>query len=144
MPTFKQVLEGLMKRNNLKQTDLARELNISRQAVNKWFTKGYKPEIEHLPRLAQLFNVTTDELLNAINDEFVNQTDTDKPNETGHISVEDALKMQKQIAELQQQVIQFQAKELERKSQQLEEKEVEIARQRNLDSAKDTTPANTL
>ncbi|MCK8492931.1 helix-turn-helix domain-containing protein [Spirosoma sp. RP8] len=122
MPAFKEILLNLMKRNGLKQTDLAQELSISRQAVNKWFTKGYKPELEHIPKLLELFKITSDDFFRMLNDEDVNQTYTSQPSTQQYVSFEEALQMQKKISELQEQVIKYQAKELEEKNRQIDNK----------------------
>ena len=54
----------LRKRNGLSQEDLADKLDVSRQSVYKWEQGVSYPEIEKIKKLAQIFNVTFDELLN--------------------------------------------------------------------------------
>ena len=48
---------------NLSQTDLADALGVSRQSVSKWETDASIPELDKLLRLAELFGVTLDELV---------------------------------------------------------------------------------
>ena len=53
----------LRRQKGLKQEDLANELDVSPQAVSKWENDQTCPDISLLPRLAQLLNVSVDELL---------------------------------------------------------------------------------
>ena len=53
----------LRKMQNLSQGQLARAMDVSRQAVSKWENDLSCPDITLLPQLARLFGVTTDELL---------------------------------------------------------------------------------
>lgn len=54
----------LRKKNGISQEDLANKLEISRQSVYKWEQGVSYPEIDKLKKLAQIFNVTFDDLLN--------------------------------------------------------------------------------
>ena len=56
-------LRALRKAKKLTQEQLAEYLNVSSQAVSKWETGLSSPDIDMLPRLAVVFNVTVDELL---------------------------------------------------------------------------------
>ena len=47
----------------LKQDELAEMLNVSPQAISKWENNQTCPDISLLPRLAEIFGVTVDELL---------------------------------------------------------------------------------
>lgn len=53
-------------RANMKMTqeDFAKQLNVSRQAVSKWENGQSYPDISMLPKIAALFDVSVDELLN--------------------------------------------------------------------------------
>jgi len=53
----------LRKLNGLTQEDLANLLGISNQAVSKWETGQSCPDIQLLPKLAHIFNVSIDKLL---------------------------------------------------------------------------------
>ena len=61
--TFGQRFLKLRKKGNLKQEDIAAKLNISAQAVSKWENDLSAPDISALPILADLFNISIDELL---------------------------------------------------------------------------------
>lgn len=50
------------KEQNLTQDTLAKLLGISNQAVSKWETEQSYPDIELLPRIADIFHITLDEL----------------------------------------------------------------------------------
>ena len=61
--TFGEKLSSLRKQANLTQGDLADKLNVSRQAVTKWEGDVSLPDLENVKKLASIFNVTIDELL---------------------------------------------------------------------------------
>ncbi len=48
--------------NAMTQEELARNLNVSSQAVSKWEQKINSPDITILPELAGMFNISIDEL----------------------------------------------------------------------------------
>ena len=48
---------------NLSQGDLADALDVSRQSVSKWENNSAVPELEKLIRMAQIFDITIDELV---------------------------------------------------------------------------------
>ena len=47
---------------NITQDALAKQLGISNQAVSKWETEQSYPDVELLPKIADIFNITLDEL----------------------------------------------------------------------------------
>ena len=47
---------------NITQDALARQPGISNQAVSKWETDQCYPDLELLPRIADIFGITLDEL----------------------------------------------------------------------------------
>ena len=60
---FGEKLKALREEEGISQSELAEQLNVSRQAVYKWESnKGY-PDIENLIRISDIFNVTIDELI---------------------------------------------------------------------------------
>lgn len=61
--TLGQKIGSLRREKNLTQEELAEKLGVSPQAVSKWENDVSCPDIMLLPKLAQLFNVTTDNLL---------------------------------------------------------------------------------
>lgn len=48
---------------NLSQGDLADALEVSRQSVSKWENNSAVPELEKLIKMAQVFDITLDELV---------------------------------------------------------------------------------
>lgn len=56
-------ISELRKKQNMTQMGLADKLGISFQAVSSWERGNTMPDIAKLPELAQIFNVTTDDLL---------------------------------------------------------------------------------
>lgn len=57
-----KAIQSLRKKRGLSQEEVARRLYVSMQAVSKWETERANPDLCHLPRLAQLFGVSIDEL----------------------------------------------------------------------------------
>ena len=52
------------KTNNLTQQELADKIGVTRKAISRWETgRGY-PDIELLPKIAEIFSITINELLN--------------------------------------------------------------------------------
>ena len=61
--TFGQRFQKLRKRLNLTQEDIASKIGISSQAVSKWENDLSAPDISILSDLADILNVSLDELL---------------------------------------------------------------------------------
>ena len=61
---FKNNLLSLRKLNNLTQEELAEKLNVSRQAVAKWESGETVPDIDRCRLLAEIFDVSLDDLAN--------------------------------------------------------------------------------
>ncbi|MBR2441844.1 MAG: helix-turn-helix transcriptional regulator [Clostridia bacterium] len=61
--TFGQRFSRLRKQLGLKQETIAEKLNITAQAVSKWENDLSAPDISALPLLADILNVSLDELL---------------------------------------------------------------------------------
>lgn len=79
-------LVQLRKDHNLSQEALAAKLGISRQAVSKWERAEASPDTDNLMALAELYGMTLDDLLNAVNDKYqistaedVNEQKTKEP-----------------------------------------------------------------
>ena len=64
------------KKAGMSQVDLADALGVSRQSVSKWETDESKPDINKLPALAKVLNVSIDWLLSEedFEEEFTEQT----------------------------------------------------------------------
>ena len=48
---------------NMSQTDLANELEVSRQSVSKWENNSAVPDLERIVKMSRLFEVSLDELV---------------------------------------------------------------------------------
>ena len=53
----------LRKKNGWSQEELADKMNISRQAVSKWERDLSFSDISSIPKLAEIFEVSVDELI---------------------------------------------------------------------------------
>ena len=67
---------------NMSQGDLADALEVSRQSVSKWENNSAVPEVEKLIRLAQIFNVSIDELITGQAAEHFSRKATPAPTKT--------------------------------------------------------------
>lgn len=63
MENIGRKISEFRKAHNMTQMELADKMNISFQAVSNWERGNSMPDISKLPELAQLFDVTIDELL---------------------------------------------------------------------------------
>lgn len=61
---FSENLIQLRKIHNLSQEELAEKLNVSRQTLSKWETGESVPDIEKCKQLADIFDVSLDQLVN--------------------------------------------------------------------------------
>ena len=61
--TLGERIYALRTERNLSQTDLAEQLDVSRQSVSKWETDASVPDLDKLVKLCDLFGVTMDELV---------------------------------------------------------------------------------
>lgn len=60
---FGERLKWALDANNIKQTNLAKELGISQQGVNRWCQNLTQPDNDTIVKIAQYLNVSTDYLL---------------------------------------------------------------------------------
>ena len=65
MSTLGERIAYYRKAADMTQAELAEACSVTAQAVSKWENNLTAPDIALLPRLAQLFHITTDELLGA-------------------------------------------------------------------------------
>ncbi len=63
MNIISRYLQFLRKSHNYTQEDLAKKLDISRQAVSKWETGTTIPDLEVLLKISKLYNVTINDIL---------------------------------------------------------------------------------
>ena len=60
---FAHQIGKLRTERHLSQTDVAKRLYVSRQAVSKWENGDAEPSLDNLIALAKLFNVSLDNLI---------------------------------------------------------------------------------
>lgn len=60
-----EIISSLRKEKGMTQNDLAQKMNVTDKAVSKWERNLSCPEINSLPKLAEILGTTIDELLNA-------------------------------------------------------------------------------
>ena len=70
-------LKELRKLNNLSQEQVAKELNITRQAISKWETDKTMPDIENIILLSKLYNVSLESIMGE--EEEKNIEESEKP-----------------------------------------------------------------
>ena len=63
---FNEKLSSLRKAAGISQDTLAQQLGVSRQAISKWELGTAMPETKNIVQLAEIFDVTTDYLLDHI------------------------------------------------------------------------------
>src|SRR5690606_23916040 len=61
--TFGEHLQLLRKRLRLSQAVVARHVGVSRQSVSMWETDAARPTVDMIPALAEILQVTPNELL---------------------------------------------------------------------------------
>ena len=61
--TIGSFIAVLRKANGLTQRELAEKLNVSDKAVSRWERDECAPDLTLIPVLAEIFGVTSDELL---------------------------------------------------------------------------------
>lgn len=61
--TLGEKIYELRTQHNLSQGDLANELNVSRQSISKWENDNSTPDLEKIVKLAEIFNISLDELI---------------------------------------------------------------------------------
>ena len=62
MNTFSQILKKLRVEQKLSQIELAKKLNVSTKSISHWETGYTEPSIGQLVQLADIFDVSLDEL----------------------------------------------------------------------------------
>lgn len=63
MSTFAKQLKKYRQKMNLSQDDLAKKLYVTRQAISKWEADKSSPDVKSLIKLANIFNVSLDQLV---------------------------------------------------------------------------------
>lgn len=60
-----EIISLLRKEKGMTQNDLAQKLNVTDKAVSKWERNLSCPDINSIPKLAEVLDVSVEELLNA-------------------------------------------------------------------------------
>lgn len=63
--TIGGLIAALRKANGMTQKDLAERLNVSDKTVSRWERDDGAPDLSVIPVIAEIFNITCDELLRA-------------------------------------------------------------------------------
>lgn len=80
-----EYLKKLRTENNLSQEKLGEKLGLSRQSISKWEQGNAVPDIENIMKLAKLYNVSVDSILNGEEDK---KEETAKQEDTPEKSIE--------------------------------------------------------
>ncbi len=61
---FLENLEFLLKKYDMKKSDLAKKIGITQPTINAWYSKGYENvSLNTLRKISNLFHITLDELI---------------------------------------------------------------------------------
>ena len=60
---FNEQIKRLRKENNLTQEEMAKKLNVTRQAISNWENNRNLPDFEMIILIAETFGVSLDELI---------------------------------------------------------------------------------
>ena len=60
-----ETISKLRKQKNMTQSELAQKLNVTDKAVSKWERNLSCPDVNSIPKLAEILGVSVEELLNA-------------------------------------------------------------------------------
>ena len=62
--TFGEMISSLRKERNMTQNDLAEKMNVTDKAVSKWERNLSCPDVNSIPKLAEILDTTVEELIN--------------------------------------------------------------------------------
>lgn len=86
----------LRKTSKLSQVELAKKLGVTKQCVSNWENDNIQPSVEMLVKLAKLFNVSTDYMLDLDSNDVI---DVSKLNEEEKLHIKyivmDLIKLKK-------------------------------------------------
>jgi len=69
-------IQELRKENNLTQEELAEKIDVTRQTISNWELNESTPDIMYSKKLAEVFNISLDELLDlSIEEKIIKQID---------------------------------------------------------------------
>ena len=63
--TVGEIISYLRKEKNMTQNDLAEKMNVTDKAVSKWERNLSCPDVNSIPKLAEILDISVEELLNA-------------------------------------------------------------------------------
>ena len=66
MSSLSKNIKRYRTQNNITQEQLAEKINVTRQAVSNWENGKTEPDIETLTKIAQIFDISIDELVDGI------------------------------------------------------------------------------
>ena len=70
--TIGEIISSLRKEKGMTQSDLAEKMNVTDKAVSKWERNLSCPDVNTIPKLAEILGISVDELLNAQKKEVLN------------------------------------------------------------------------
>ena len=73
--TLGEMISSLRKEKNMTQNDLAEKMNVTDKAVSKWERNLSCPDVNSIPKLAEILSVSVEELLNAQTKQDNNKVD---------------------------------------------------------------------
>lgn len=63
--TLGEMISSLRKEKGMTQSELAEKMNVTDKAVSKWERNLSCPDVNTIPKLAEIFGISVDELFNA-------------------------------------------------------------------------------
>lgn len=63
MSNIGKTIKKFREDNNMTQDQLAEQMNVTRQAISNWENSKTQPDIDTLFKLAQIFNVSVEEII---------------------------------------------------------------------------------
>ena len=84
--TFGTMIATMRKENGMTQLELAEKMGVTDKAVSKWERDLSFPDINSIPKLADIFNVTVDELMQEKADTKAN-TENNKVSEIVNVAL---------------------------------------------------------
>lgn len=73
--SFGKMIAALRKENGMTQLDLAEKMGVTDKAVSKWERDLSYPDVNSIPKLAEIFGITVDELMQVKSDAKTNSKD---------------------------------------------------------------------
>jgi len=73
--TLGEMISSLRKEKGMTQNDLAKKMNVTDKAVSKWERDLSCPDVNSIPKLAEILDTTVEELLNAQSKKEDNKVD---------------------------------------------------------------------